>query len=81
MTTGQLVFCSGVGLLIVTLILIAVFALKKPRYAPQGAAYSGPGADQKSHPVAPDRREIRPESRTLTLSDETEWLPDKPETH
>ena len=43
MTTGQLVFYSGVGLLALTLLLAVVFAVKKPRYDPEAAGLGGPG--------------------------------------
>lgn len=42
MTTGQLVFYSGVGLLALTILLAVVFAVKKPRYDPEAAGL-GPG--------------------------------------
>lgn len=34
MTIGKLVFCSGVALLIATILLIVVFVIKKPKYIP-----------------------------------------------
>ena len=43
MTTGQLVFYSGVGLLALTILLAVVFAVKKPRYDPETAGL-GPGS-------------------------------------
>lgn len=41
MTTGTMIFFSGVGLLILTIILAIIFALKKPQYIPEKAAYDG----------------------------------------
>lgn len=38
-TTGQLVFYSGVGLLVFTIVLGIAFWLKKPQYIPGNAAY------------------------------------------
>lgn len=35
MTTGELVFFSGVGLLLFTLVLAVIFAIKRPRYMPE----------------------------------------------
>jgi len=46
MTTGQLVFCSGLILLGLTIITTIIFIVKKPQYHPENAAYSG--ADGKS---------------------------------
>ena len=43
MTTGQLVFCSGIGLLILTIILACIFWLKKPQYIPGNVALDGMG--------------------------------------
>ena len=39
MTTGQLVFYSGIGLLIMTIALAILFAVKKPKYNPESIAY------------------------------------------
>lgn len=38
MTTGELVFYSGIGLLALTVILAVLFAVKKPQYHPENAA-------------------------------------------
>ena len=37
MTTGQMLFYSGVGLMILTVITAIVFAATKPRYVPDKA--------------------------------------------
>lgn len=37
MTTGQLVFSAGVALLLATIVLAVVFAVKKPQYTPETA--------------------------------------------
>lgn len=42
MTTGQLVFYSGVAILALSILLAVVFAVKKPQYNPE-AAGRGPG--------------------------------------
>ena len=49
MTTGELVFYSGVGLLIVTLLLAVVFLIKRPRYVPEQLSHlpGGTGDTQK----------------------------------
>ncbi len=49
MTTGQLVFYSGVGLMAVTILLAIFFVVKKPRYMPEQAGYipAGPHQTQK----------------------------------
>jgi len=39
MTTGQLVFCSGAGLLVLTMITAIIFIVKKPKYKPEQAVY------------------------------------------
>ncbi|MEY8316983.1 hypothetical protein AALB19_06620 [Oscillospiraceae bacterium 50-58] len=39
MTTGQMVFYSGVGLLVLTIIVALVFLIKKPKYIPETAVY------------------------------------------
>ena len=49
MTTGELVFYSGVGLLIFTLLLAVVFRIKRPRYVPEQLSHlpGGTGDTQK----------------------------------
>lgn len=47
MSTGQLVFYSGVALLFFTIILGIVFWVKKPQYIPANAAYDG-GTDRNT---------------------------------
>jgi len=46
MTTGQLVFFSGVVLLGLTIITAIIFIVKKPQYIPKNAAYDV--ADEKA---------------------------------
>ena len=41
MTTGQLLFYAGAALLGLTVILLIIFLIKRPKYQPEGAA-SGP---------------------------------------
>lgn len=47
MTTGQVIFYSGVGLLVFTIVLGIAFWLKKPQYIPENAAYDQ-GADKNT---------------------------------
>ena len=46
MTTGQLVFDSGAGLLVLTVLLAVFFAVKKPKYIPENAAHTPVGPQQ-----------------------------------
>lgn len=39
MTTGQMVFYSGVGLFVLTIIVALVFLIKRPKYIPEKAVY------------------------------------------
>ena len=39
MTTGQIVFYSGVALLVLTIVTAIVFLIKKPKYIPEKAVY------------------------------------------
>lgn len=41
MTTGQIIFYSGVALLVLTIILTIVFIIMKPKYVPENAVYAG----------------------------------------
>ena len=41
MTTGQLLFYGGAALLGLTVLLAIIFIIKKPKYTPETAAYSG----------------------------------------
>lgn len=61
MTTGQLVFYSGVGLLALTVLLGVFFLVKKPKYIPEQAVYE-PGAPQQTQKLRngyPTDRETR----------------------
>ncbi len=48
MTTGQLLFYSGVGLLALTVILAIVFAVKKVKYTPSNTSLSSDPAQTQS---------------------------------
>lgn len=83
MTTGQLIFYSGIGLLIITIILGIIFWIKKPQYIPENAAYDATGnkRTQKLRSGYPtDRLTIRREPErpvspgTVPLQEETERL-------
>ena len=83
MTTGQVLFYSGLGLLALTVILAIVFHLKRPKYIPENAAYDGTGdrTTRKLRSGYPtDRLTIRREPErsampgTMVLHEETEQL-------
>lgn len=81
MTTGQLLFWAGVALLMATIILAAIFVMKKPVYHPENAIYAGStGQTQKLRNGYPtDRLTIRREQEsirpdTAILNDGTECL-------
>lgn len=79
MTTGQLVFYSGVGLLALTILLAVVFAVKKPRYDPEAAGL-GPGSGntrklRSGYPTDP--LTIRREGGAASAAG-TEHLPEDP---
>lgn len=83
MTTGQLIFYSGMGLLVLTIILGIIFCIKKPRYIPENAAYDATGdrRTQKLHNGYPtDRLTIRREPErpaspgTVLLQEDTAQL-------
>lgn len=71
MSTGQLVFYSGVFLLAFTIILGIVFWLKKPQYTPENAAYEG-GTDKNTRKLRSgyptDRLTIRREPEQPIMS-------------
>lgn len=64
MTTGQIVFFSGVALLVLTIILAIIFIIRKPKYIPGSAIYGEADRNtQKLHNGYPtDRLTIRRES-------------------
>lgn len=82
MTTGQILFYSGIGLLVLTIVLAIIFAIKKPQYKPGNAAYTAAnGSTQKLRNGYPtDPLTIRREPaqvvtlNTVLLSNETEKL-------
>ena len=39
MTTGQIMFYGGIGLVALALLLLIVFMIKKPKYVPENAVY------------------------------------------
>ena len=64
MTTGQLLFYGGAALLAVTVLLAIIFIIKKPKYTPESAAYTGadPGRTQSLRNGYPtDRMTVRRE--------------------
>ena len=79
MTTGQLVFYSGVGLLALTILLAVVFAVKKPRYDPETAGLGpGSGSTRKLRSGYPtDPLTIRREGGAASAAG-TEHLPEDP---
>lgn len=50
MTTGQMMFYSGAGLLVLTVLLAVFFAVKKPEYIPENAAHT-PAGPQQTEPL------------------------------
>lgn len=46
MTTGQLIFYSGVALLVLTAIVTIIFLVKKPKYIPENAVYQNAESGQ-----------------------------------
>lgn len=82
MTTGQLLFYSGVALLVLTILLAAVFSVKKPRYDPEtadgGAGETGSTRKLRSgYPTDPltIRREGRAQAQPIPGTDR---LPEAP---
>ena len=84
MTTGEIIFYAGAALLVLTIILAVVFAVKKPQYKPENAAYIGAdaGSTQRLRNGYPtDRLTVRAEtkselvSQTALLDERTEILP------
>lgn len=70
MTTGQLVFFSGVALLVLTIILAIIFIIRKPKYIPGNVIYGESDRNtQKLYNGYPtDRLTIRRESaRSINL--------------
>lgn len=61
MTTGEVIFYSGLGLLGVTALLAILFWLKKPQYIPENAAYEerSPGTQKLRNGYPTDRLTIR----------------------
>ena len=82
MTKGQLIFFSGVALLVLTIILAIIFIIRKPKYIPGNAIYSEiDKSTQKLRNGYPtDRLTVRRESArsinpdTAVLSGETSKL-------
>lgn len=75
MTTGQIIFFSGVALLVLTIILAIIFIIRKPKYIPGNAIYGEADRNtQKLHNGYPtDRLTIRRES-THSINPDTAVL-------
>ena len=83
MTTGQLLFYGGAALLGLTILLVIIFIIKKPKYTPESAAYDGanPGKTHSLRNGYPtDRMTVRREpaqpaaTDIIKQSQETELL-------
>lgn len=76
MTTGQLLFYAGAGLLLATVILAVVFAKKKPQYRPENAAVfeSQTVPLRNGYPTEPVtvRRESEKKSVSIKIQQEKE---------
>ena len=77
-TTGQLFFFAGVGLLAVTAVLAIIFAVRKPKYRPEAAGDGVTAPLRNGYPTDPltVRRETAgkgpaPAAGTLPLAEET----------
>lgn len=91
MSTGQIVFFSGVGLLLITITLAAFFVIKRPQYSPENVAYDDAGNTQRlrnGYPtdrltIRKDQQQIQPVQQagtgTVILDTETEPLYDPTE--
>lgn len=78
MTTGQMLFVSGIVLLVFTIILGIIFWIKKPQYRPENVVYSG-GDERNTQKLRngypTDPLTIRRESKqTAVRGEETELL-------
>jgi len=76
MTTGQLIFYSGLALLGLTVLLAIIFIVKKPKYQPENAVYESAEARQtqrlrNSYPT--ERQTIRRDKPAET-SESTELI-------
>lgn len=84
MTTGHLLFYSGIALFALTVILAIIFTLKKPKYEPTSAVYTGAdGGTQKLRSGYPtDRLTIRrePVIPGTVLLDQSPAAPIRPAT-
>jgi len=83
MTTGQIIFYSGIGMLILTVIIGVAFWIKKPQYTPESAVYhgiDGKGTQKLRNGYPTDRLTVCKEPKcppvveTISLHDETERL-------
>ena len=69
MTTGQLLFYAGAALLGLTVILLIIFLIKRPKYQPEGAA-SGPAPT-----VVPNKPvSLSDAAQTEIISSETQLI-------
>ena len=82
MTTGEILFYSGVGLLGLTVLLAIIFIIVKPKYEPENGVYDSgdPGRTQKlrngypTDQINTGREAPRPPAPAASM-EETELLP------
>ncbi|WP_071434785.1 hypothetical protein [Angelakisella massiliensis] len=69
MTTGQMLFYSGVGLMILTVITAIVFTATKPRYVPEKAEGDASSAEKKKTAPAKGTEVLKGATAQLTGGD------------
>lgn len=66
MTTGEIIFYSGLGLMVITAVLAIIFWFVKPQYKPENTAYEGgsPGTQRLRSGYPTDRLTVRQDPPT-----------------
>lgn len=85
MTTGQILFFSGIALLMISIGLTILFVVKKPQYHPENEAFviDSSGTQKRVNGYPTDPLTIRRDSKGKTVgssarkmvsADDTEWM-------
>lgn len=76
MTTGQLIFYSGLALLGLTVLIAIIFLVKKPKYIPENAVYgnTGTGQTQRLRNGYPTERQTIRRDKSIKSAGSTELI-------
>ncbi len=76
MISGELIFYSGAGLLVLTVLTAIVFYVKRPQYVPENVAFDERGSTQRFQNGYPTARLTKRWQKEPLILPETEKVPE-----